>query len=429
MNLATTTTGTGSPKIDAKTRSGGFSFAAPLPLHLAFKEIWRNKGRFFLIAVVVALITLLVLFTAGLAEGLGLGNREFIEKVNADLVVYSDKSDLLIPASRISEGRIRDLRQIDGVQAVGAIAWANVAIVFPDKAAQKVALGGVLVGQPGEPVVVDGRQLDFKRGLDAIIDKSTAVRTGLKVGDPIQIRSLVGSKEKLYDLVVAGISGSNQYGLQPTVFVPHLTWEKIRPRLSDVVSADNKTPSVTSVTFNVAFVRLNNPTDQVAMTKAIEQGIADTKSILRETDGVRVVDKKTAYENTPGYGPQQSTLGLQRVFTLLIGLLVVGSFFRIQALQKIAQVGVLKAIGTANWKIALAALVQIFVVNAFGVVLGALLTWGLTFGIPPVVPVRFDGADVARTVALLLIIGPLGGLSSVQVLLKAEPLKALGLAS
>ena len=30
---------------------------------------------------------------------------------------------------------------------------------------------------------------------------------------------MVGSKEKIYDLVVAGIAGSNQYGLQPTVFV------------------------------------------------------------------------------------------------------------------------------------------------------------------------------------------------------------------
>jgi putative ABC transport system permease protein len=396
---------------------------------LAFKEIWRNKGRFFLIAIVVALITLLVLFTAGLAEGLGLGNREFIEKVDADLVIYSDKSELLIPGSRISEGRIRDLRQIDGVQAVGAIAWANVAILLDGaegKQPQKVALGGVLVGQPGEPTVTDGRQLDFKRGLEAIIDRSTAVRTGLKVGDPIKIRSLVGSKEKVYDLTVAGITGSNQYGLQPTVFVPHLTWEKIRPRISDIVSADAATPSVI---FNIAFVRLNNPTDGAAMAPQIERTIADGTSILRETDGVRAVDKRTAYENTPGYSAQQSTLGLQRVFTLLIGLLVVGSFFRIQALQKIAQVGVLKAIGTANWKIALAALAQIFTVNAFGVALGALLTYGLTFAIPPVVPVRFDGADAARTVALLLIIGPLGGLSSVQVLLKAEPLKALGLAS
>jgi putative ABC transport system permease protein len=165
------------------------------------------------------------------------------------------------------------------------------------------------------------------------------------------------------------------------------------------------------------------------MAALIESQIADSINLSREADGVKLVNKQTAWENTPGYSAQQSTLGIQRVFTLLIGLLVVGSFFRIQAMQKIAQVGVLKAIGTASWKIGLAALVQIFTVNAFGVILGAMLTWLLTLAIPPVVPIRFDGLDALRTVLLLLLIGPLGGLVAVRALLKAEPLKALGLAS
>jgi len=183
------------------------------------------------------------------------------------------------------------------------------------------------------------------------------------------------------------------------------------------------------VTFNVALIQLNNPADKVAMAKNIEAAIAQSKSILRENDGVLAVDKQAAWENTPGYSAQQSTLSLQRVFTLLIGLLVVGSFFRIQAAQKIAQVGVLKAIGTANWQIGAASLLQIFVVNAFGVALGAVLTFGLTLGLPPAVPIRFDGNDVATTMGLLLLIGPLGGLVAVRTLLQAEPLKALGLAS
>jgi putative ABC transport system permease protein len=399
----------------------------PLPLHLALKEIWRNKARFFLIAVVVALITLLVLFTAGLAEGLGLGNREFIANLNADLVVYSDKSELLIPGSRISEARVRDLRQIDGVQSVGAIAWSNVAILLPNgRDPVKVALGGILAGQPGEPRVVDGQQISFERAMEAVIDRSTAVRTGLKPGDRLVVRSLVGSKEKIYDLVVAGIASSNQYSLQPTVFVPHLTYEKIRPRASDLPASEGVTPPVT---FNIALIQLNNPADAVAMATRIERTIADSRSILRENDGVLTVNKQKAWENTPGYSAQQSTLGLQRAFTLLIGLLVVGSFFRIQAAQKIAQVGVLKAIGTAGWKIGAAALVQIFFVNAFGVLLGAGFTFLLTLGIPPVVPIRFDGADVVTTIVLLLIIGPLGGVVAVRALLQAEPLKALGLAS
>ena len=402
------------------------SLGMPLPLHLAFKEVWRNKGRFLLIAIVVSLITLLVLFTAGLSEGLGLGNREYLSKLDADLIVYSDKSELLVPGSRISEARVRDLRQIEGVESVGAVAWSNVAVLPPNnRAPVKVALGGVLAGQPGEPAVVQGRQLSTRNGDEAVIDRSTAARSGLQVGDTITIRSLVGSREKLYPLTVVGIADSQQYQLQPTVFVPHQTFERIRARASDIVVDGNAAPAVN---FNVAFVRLNNSAERDVMAKAIERDIANSKS-LRETDGVLAVGRQTAWENTPGYSAQQGTLGLQRVFTLLIGLLVVGAFFRIQAAQKIAQVGVLKAIGTANWKIGTAAIVQIFFTNAFGVLIGVGLTFALTLFIPPIVPIRFDGGDVLTTVVLLLIIGPLGGLVAVRALLQAEPLKALGLAS
>ena len=256
--------------------------SAPLPVLLAFKEIWRNKARFFLIAVVGALITLLVLFTAGLSEGLGLGNREFLANTNADLIIYSDKSELLIPGSRISEARIRDLRLIDGVQRVGAIAWANVAIMLPDGGTPvKVALGGVLAGEPGEPPVLEGKSLDFKRGMEAVIDRSTAVRTGLKPGDRLVIRSLVASKEKFYTLTVSGISASNQYSLQPTVFVPHLTYEKVRPRAFDSAVVDGTIPAVT---FNIALIRLNNPSDATAMAARVETAISEGKaSCVRTT--------------------------------------------------------------------------------------------------------------------------------------------------
>ena len=47
-----------------------------LAFYLALKEIWRNKGRFFLVSLVIALITLLVLFIAALGEGLADGNRQ-----------------------------------------------------------------------------------------------------------------------------------------------------------------------------------------------------------------------------------------------------------------------------------------------------------------------------------------------------------------
>ena len=38
--------------------------------HLALKEVWRSRARFLLFGLVVALITLLVLFIAALGAGL-----------------------------------------------------------------------------------------------------------------------------------------------------------------------------------------------------------------------------------------------------------------------------------------------------------------------------------------------------------------------
>jgi putative ABC transport system permease protein len=407
-----------SPAAQVARSTSGPRIGAPIPLHLALKEVWRNKQRFAAIGIVVALITLLVLFTAGLAEGLGLGNREYLENVGAELVVYQDTSELLIPSSRISEATLRDVRLVEGVETAGGAAFSSVAIALPDgRAPVRVSLAGVEPGQPGEPPVTEGRQLDFKRGMEAIIDVGVAARTGLKLGDKMTIQSVLDDNIETYELDVVGITRSNQYSIQPLVAVPALTWNKVRPRVSTAAPADPDAP--VSVNYNVAFVRLNNPADAQAMARQIQ----------RQVEDVRVVDRTTAWENTPGYSAQQSTLTLQRVFTLLIAVLVVGSFFRVQALQKVAQVGVLKAIGTPNRMIAFAALAQIFFVNALGVAFGALLTFGLTLFIPPVVPIRFDGTSVALAVALLLVVGPLGALESVRFLLKVEPLKALGLAS
>lgn len=53
----------------------------PIPVFLAFKEMWRYRGRYLLISLVIALITTLVLFIAGLAEGLGAGNKEYLDKL------------------------------------------------------------------------------------------------------------------------------------------------------------------------------------------------------------------------------------------------------------------------------------------------------------------------------------------------------------
>ena len=113
--------------------------------------------------------------------------------------------------------------------------------------------------------------------------------------------------------------------------------------------------------------------------------------------------------------------------SLLIGVLVIGGFFQIQILQKVPQIGVLKAIGSSNGVVGWAAVIQIIVVTAMGVAIGGGLTWLFSLGFPPTIPLVFNGTRSLIAIALLLFIGPLGGMVSIVYAVRIEPLKALRL--
>ena len=117
--------------------------------HLALKEIWRSRSRFLLFSLVVALITVLVLFIAALGAGLGSGNREYLERLNADLIAYQDTARLLIGNSRVDCDTRASIRSVDGVREVGALGFASVSIVAEDETDPlDISLIGVEGGAP-----------------------------------------------------------------------------------------------------------------------------------------------------------------------------------------------------------------------------------------------------------------------------------------
>jgi putative ABC transport system permease protein len=379
--------------------------------YLALKEMWRNRGRFFLVSMVIALITLLVIFLAGLAEGLGAGNKEYLSKLSGELVLYQERADLTVSSSQLGRSIMNKVRRTEGVADAGAIG-ASAALISYEGALEpeSVSLIGVEPGRPGEAAVVEGEQLSNIRAKEAIIGRNVAIRTGLGVGDTLVVESTQGTVDELYPLKVVGVSDGQQYFLQPSVIVPLFTWDRIRPKgfVGDAGA---------ELTFNVVNVAVENPFLAEQVARQLEADIKD----------IEVVDRVTAYENAPGYSEQQSTLNTQRGFTLLIGILVVGGFFQIQTLQKIGQVGMLKALGAPNFLVAVSATIQIVTTNVLGVIMGVLATIGLTAALPAGIPIIFNGNEVAVALLTLLIIGPLGGLVSIRYLTRVEPLAALGL--
>ncbi len=381
--------------------------------YLAVKEVWRNRGRFLLVSMVIALITLLVLFIAALGEGLGNGNREYISKLNGELIVYQSKSDFLIQASRLSRNRLAAVRRVNGVEDAGMLGTSSATLLLPlqDKDL-KIAVLGVEPGHIGEPKVVQGSQLSTDLAQEVILDRNTAIRSKLVIGDEVQIRVTQGTKDEFYKLRIVGIADGQQYSLQPSVFVPFYTWDRIRPKSEAELNSSNPVA-------NVILVKVTNPENVEAVRE----------SLTSQVDNVEVATLKEAIQALPGYSAQQSTLNTQGGFTLFIGILVIGGFFQIQILQKVAQIGVLKAIGAANSIVAAASIIQIVVITVIGVLIGGLLTFLFSLTFPPTVPIVFNGTTSAIALIALLLIGPLGGLVSIRYAVKIEPLKALGLSS
>ena len=384
-----------------------------LPFYLSLKEMWRNRGRFLLVGLVIALITLLVLFIAALGEGLGNGNREYLSRLDAQLIVYQGHSDFLIGASRLSRDRVPAVRRVPGVADAGPLGTAAATLVLPGVAAPlKVALLGVEPGHVGEPPVLAGRPLGSNSADEVILDRNVALRSGLKVGDDLTLRVTQGTQEETYHLRVVGLAGGQQYGLQPAIFVPFITWDRVRPKAEAEVGR-------TDAVANVILVRLAEPAQSAAVAQAVAARL----------NNVEVASIPKAIDALPGYSAQQSTLNTQAGFTLLIGVLVIGGFFQIQALQKVPQIGVLKAIGASNLTVAAASVAQIVLLTIIGVGLGSSATYLLSLTFPPTIPIVFNGQNSALAVLALLAIGPIGGLVSVRYAVRIEPLRALGLSS
>ena len=380
-----------------------------LAFYLAIKEVIRNRGRFFLVSLVIALITLLVLFIAALGEGLANGNRQYVANLDAQLIVFLEKSDYVISSSRLETRTARVVRRVDGVADAGPIYTSSTEIVSLAEPLN-VSMLAVEAERPGMPAIIEGREFRGGTAREVVIDRNVAVRSGIKVGDEIQIRSTQGVEDNFFTLRVVGMVNGQSYFFQPTIFVPPATWEKIRPQSDADLNSDVAYPNIIAV----------------KLADVSQADIVKTR-LLESVNNIEVTDITTTINNIPGYSAQQGTVQTQGFFTLLIGVLVIGGFFQIQILQKVPQIGVLKAIGSSNGVVGWAAVIQIIVVTAMGVAIGGGLTYLFSLGFPPTIPLVFNGTRSLIAIALLLFIGPLGGMVSIIYAVRIEPLKALRL--
>ncbi|OAI40656.1 hypothetical protein AYO38_05480 [bacterium SCGC AG-212-C10] len=352
--------------------------------------------QFALITMVVTLIAYLVLMINGLGLGLNQLAGSALRNLDADAIAYSDSADLSVIRSELGQETVDRIQWAGGVEESATIGYVAANVRLGADAIESAAFIGYDPGTIAEPKVIAGRTLSPGDSRAMLADKSFLKSTGLKVGDKVTVNLRLTVEE----FTIQGEIDEGAFFFQPAVYILRETWRELK----------------------YGPAQDGQPVASVVLLKG------DGLTGLRE-DGFRAVSKDTAFANIEGVAGQQSTVSALRVFGFLIGALVIGVFFYVLTLQKIGQIGMLKALGASGFYVFRQVLAQVLAVSIAGVAIAVPLAWATGKALqqlPETVPIAFNTNLFVVTSVALVATGVIGALFSGKQVAGVDPIIALG---
>jgi putative ABC transport system permease protein len=363
---------------------------------MGLKEIRRRKFQFALIALIVTLISYLVLMINGLGIGLNEQAGSALRRLNADALAYARNSDLSVIRSELSADTIDEISRLDGVSAWAPLGYVGVNIRDSEGDITTAALLGYEPNSIAEPPVTGGRPLTVQDQRGLLADAASLKASGLTVGD----RVTVASRLKDFEFTIVGEIDEGYFFFQPVVYLLLDSWREVKYGSTDS----------------------SLPVASIALLKG--RGL-----VGRESTTYELVSKDTAFANIEGVQGQQATVNALRAFGFVIGALVIGIFFYVLTMQKVTQIGLLKALGASSAYIFRQLLVQVLVVTMLGVAISIPLAYASDAALnrlPEAVPIAFTGGTFVLTSVLIVMTGIIGALFSLRQLARVDPIIALG---
>ncbi len=358
-------------------------------------EVRRRKFQFALITLIVTLISYLVLMINGLGVGLNDSAGSALRNFDADAIAYSDRSGISVIRSELSQEQVDAIAAVPGATASAPLGYLAVNYQTDEGAIESAAFLGFDPGSVAQPDVINGRELTQDDANAILADKLFLKASGLSIGDEVNI-TLRLTEQKF---TIVGEIDQGSFFFQPAAYILRTTWQAMKygeqpnpPAASIVLMQGENLPGVTG-------------------------------------PGFENVDKTTAFNNIEGVSGQQSTVVALRVFGYLIGATVIGVFFYVLTLQKVPQIGVLKAIGASNSFVFRQIMLQVIALTVIGLLISVPLAW-LTYQglqrLPDAVPIAFTTGTYVTTCGALLITAIIGALFSGRQVIKTDPIIALG---
>ena len=362
-------------------------------MFLALREFRHAKLRYTLIAIVIAMVASLVFILSGLANGLAAGNSEAIEAIDADGFVVASGSEYLFDRSRLEPDTVSAIADAEGVEDAQPITTVTGNVRVGGSEDQiGVSIIAVPAGSFLDPGSESGETLaDQPEGV--VIEQSLADE-GVGVGDTLVF------EPSQAELKVIGITDGHQYRLAPTLFIDIKQVESLQPDLGDRVNA-----------------------------VAVRGDSAQIENLPDTVDGVMVGSGSTIVKELPGYREQALTLNLIQVFLVVIAAGIIAAFFFILTLQKMSELGVMKALGATSRVLANALVIQSAILGVIGVLIGIAAGCLVAYLAEGVVPYQVRWQQMVMYGVVLLLVAVVGTLLSLIRIVRVDPLDAINSAN
>ncbi len=355
-----------------------------LGMYVGIRDLRRARGRFALVAVSIALITLLTVVLSGLTAGLAADSASAVTALPGTRVVFGavpgqspsfdtssiDTADVDALAARaVSQGGRVEGLGISRTTLAGATPVPVVLFGVPTNGMQASALAGADLG----PDTI-------------VLSEPAADRADLRAGDLI---TLPGDHPRTVE-----IGPDLTHSHSPVVWIDLASWQELSGRPATV-------------------------------TVAIADGLSASDAIDVDP-GLVAMATADAPNAIAAFSQESLSLNLINGFLIAISALVVGAFFTVWTIQRTRDTAILKALGASDRYLLTDSLGQAVLVLLASSLVGAAagLTAGALLGraAPFVQTIGTVGIPVAATTTL----GLVGAAIAIRKVTSVDPMAALG---
>ncbi|MDR6715579.1 ABC transporter permease [Paenibacillus sp. 2003] len=372
-------------------------------MYLAIREMRYAKGRYALIATIMVLVSFLVLFVTGLAQGLAYDNAASVKNMAATHFVLEQDSNHRFTRSQVDQDQLNQARSVVGQENAEPLG-VKMTTVSPMGDTKKIDVTLFMVNPEGwlAPAVTEGTPITDQTNGQVVVDHKLA-ESGVTIG------TVLVDQASEMEWTVGGFVQNESFSHSPVVFLNEQEWLTLQ--------GDSRT------TQGSADTNANSPIYNAIAVKDAGEQVDGLSAAMPDTE---VITKSDAVSAIPGYKEEQGSLLMMIAFLYVISAFVLAVFFYVITIQKTSQFGILKAIGTRNGYLAGSVSLQVFILSVGSLVISVLLVRLFESILPASMPFQLGLSTLALTCVLFILMSMAGSLFSVWKVTKIDALDAIG---